>query len=415
MSGLLCDHDELDGAGLHRAELSAHEDYPASSPVARRARPDAEVRRLLLQLSVVAPPDESTPVATVRRNWRLAVKAFASRPRVASATDHVIDTGDRTIRLRIYSPTGTGTAGTSTAGPTAGGAPALVWFHGGGFVAGDLYTAGATCRALAAASGVTVVAVGYRLAPEHPLDAGREDCVAALTWLAAHAHELGIDPDRLAVGGDSAGGGLAALVAQQCAHNDISLAAQVLVYPATDLTGSLPSAREAMPGLLDHRWITWIKTQIATVSDLHDPSGSALSAGDLTGLAPTILLTAGFDPLRDEGLRYGTRLREAGVPVLHLHYPGQIHGFVSMDQVLHAGSDALGRLGRALAHVLATGDLRNNDHPDLPRRAHPVRRLRWLHPAQRLREAEVAMAAAVHLVRDVAVSTRSRHRKGSPQ
>ncbi|GAB05193.1 alpha/beta hydrolase fold domain-containing protein [Gordonia amarae] len=407
MSGLLCDSDELDGD-----QQGAHESHPGASPVPvpRRARPDAEVRRLLLQLSVVSPPDESTPVAAVRRNWRLAVKAFASRPRVASATDHVIDSGDRTIRLRIYSPVRPDTTGTDGAG-----APALVWFHGGGFVAGDLYTAGATCRALAAASGATVVAVSYRLAPEHPLDAGREDCLAALTWLAAHGRELGVDPARLAVGGDSAGGGLAALAAQHCARNGIGLAAQVLVYPATDLTGSLPSAHEAMPGLLDHRWITWIKSQISTVSDLHDPAGSALSAGDLTGLPPTILITAGFDPLRDEGLRYGTRLREAGVPVLHLHYPGQIHGFVSMDQVLHAGTDALGRLGRALAHVLADGELCDDDHPDLPRRAHPVRQLRWLHPAQRLREAEVVVAAAVHLARDVAGSTCSRHRKGSPQ
>jgi acetyl esterase len=159
-------------------------------PVQLRAtRPDAEVLRLFMQLNLWPRPKGGHTLRETRRNWQLAVKAFASREPVATVAERSIDGPHGPIKLRVYTPRGEGLR------------PILVWFHGGGFVAGDLYTAGATCRALANRSGAIVVAVQYRLAPEHPLEAGRSDCLEATRWVAANAAELGGDPLRIAVGG----------------------------------------------------------------------------------------------------------------------------------------------------------------------------------------------------------------------
>lgn len=313
----------------------------------------------------------------MRRGWQLAVKAFASREPVAAVTERLIPGPDGPVRLRAYRPDRTGLL------------PVLAWFHGGGFIFGDLYTAGATCRALANRSGAIVVAVQYRLAPEHPLEAGRADCLAAVRWLAQHAAELGGDNRKLAVGGDSAGGGIAALVAQHCARTGPALKSQVLVYPVTDMTGSYPSASEPMPRPLTPRWTAWIREQIAQVSDLSDPESSAIRTPGLSGVAPAIILTAGFDPLRDEGIDYAERLRAAGVPVRLLHYPGQIHGFVTFDRVLAASSDALRRLGAQLARS-CDGDLVSAVETDLPP-ARNIDQLRWLNPSQRWHELKVAL------------------------
>lgn len=349
--------------------------------ILRSPRPDPEVRRLLLQLAPVpAPSPHRTSVEAARRRWHVAVKAFGFQEEVGRVTDRDIPGPAGPVRLRVYTPAGA----VCGASPER---PVLAWFHGGGFVVGDLFTAGATCRALANRSGAVVVAVRYRLAPEHPLEDGRSDCAAAVRWLAEHAAELGGDAARLAVGGDSAGGGIAALVAQECAGQGPGLAAQVLVYPATDLTGGQPSASEPMPGLLSPRWLAWLRTHITRVTDLSDARVSPLQAADLRGLPPAIVLTAGFDPLRDEGLEYAARLRAAGVPVRALHYPGQIHGFVSFDRVLTGARDALGRVG---AHVneAFTGGLEPGVDGDLPPGRH-VDRMLWANPAQRWHELKV--------------------------
>lgn len=313
---------------------------------------------------------------SVRRDWQLAVKAFASREPVANVAEREVAGSAGAIRLRIYTPHGATRP-----------APALVWFHGGGFVFGDIYTAGATSRALANNSGAVVIAATYRLAPEHPLRDGLEDCRSALRWIAANALELGIDPDRIAVGGDSAGGGLAALVAQHSARHGPRLAAQVLVYPATDLTGSYPSQSEAMPGLLDSAWTSWIRGKITEVTDLSDPALSAVRTPDLSGVAPAIVLTAGFDPLRDEGLHYAQRLTDSGVPVRLLHFPGQIHGFLSLDRVLTGGRYGLRRLGAELAMAFSSGvePGRDDNLPWAPDLDHML----WLNPRQRWRELKV--------------------------
>jgi acetyl esterase len=343
----------------------------------RHPRPDPEVRRLLLQMAVVPPPKATRSVESVRREWQLAVKAFASREPVATVDDRQVAGQGGPIQLRIYTPHGADRPG-----------PALVWFHGGGFVLGDIYTAGATCRALAHHSGVTVIAVRYRLAPEHPLQAGVEDCLTALQWVAGHAAELGVNENLLAVGGDSAGGGLAALAAQRAARTGLQLAAQVLVYPATELAGCYPSATERMPGLLDHAWMEWIRAKIREVSDPSDAALSAIRTPDLSGLAPAIVLTAGFDPLRDEGLHYAQRLREHGVPVRLLHFPGQIHGFLTLDRVLAGGRYGLRRLGAELALAFTEG-VEPGVEDDLPGASVPDRVL-WRGSRQRWHELRVA-------------------------
>lgn len=343
----------------------------------RRAWPDPEVRRLLLQLTLMRPSEHSTlSVEDVRRDWQLAVKAFGSREPVASVSNHAMTVPGGTIRSRIYVPHDGGEL-----------LPALVWFHGGGFVFGDLYTAGSTCRALANASGAMVIAVEYKLAPEYSVHQGVDDCVQATQWVMDHADELGIDVAKIAIGGDSAGGGLAALVAQRLKGSGPGLAAQVLVYPATDLSGRSAAAAEDAPGLLDDHWVTWIREQIGRVTDLDDPALSALQATDVRGLAPAIVLTAGFDPLRDEGIAYARLLVAHGIAVRHLHFPGQIHGFLSMDRVLSAGRYGLKRLGSELALAFASG-VQPDVEGDLPRRRDRDPWL-WLRPEQRWHEAKV--------------------------
>lgn len=350
----------------------------------RRRRPDPEVRRLLWQLGSASSMGESRPVSWVRRDWQLAVKAFGSREPVASAEDQTIlheSRADGKIRLRIYRP---------RHAPKP--APALVWFHGGGFVFGDLYTAGSTCRALANRTGAVVIAVAYRLAPEHGLEAGRADCMAAVRHVVERADDLGIDRARIAVGGDSAGGGIAALIAHRCLLEGMQLAAQVLVYPATDLAGQHASAREAMPGLLTPEAMDWIRARIAEKSDLDDPESSALRIPELRGVAPAIVLTAGFDPLLDEDLAYIERLRRASVRVRHLHYPGQIHGFLSMDRVLSGARHALDLIGVHLGAAF-TGQFDPGMDVDLRGPGSDLGLL-WVHPRQRWHEIRVAALVA---------------------
>lgn len=367
-----------------RDELSPHPE------VLRLPRPDPDARRLLRQLNFWPPQPLTGPhvLRDGRRDLQLAIKAFGSREPVDSVAERTIEGPSGPIPVRIYTP-------------RSGSAPRglLVYFHGGGFIVGDLYTAGGTCRALANRTGAIVVAVQYRLAPEHPLEAGREDCIAAVEWLAEHAAELGADPDSVAVGGDSAGGMLAAAVAQHVAvRGGPRLAAQILIYPATDLESDFPSNRENAHGyLLTGERLAWVRHEISKVTDMTDPRLSPLRTPDLRGVAPAIVVTAGFDPIRDEGLAYAARLRAAGVPVHALHYPGQIHGFVSFDRVLLGARDALHRIGSALRGAPGTPGVRwSTDNGGPPRRLQDI--APWLQPAQRLNEAVVTGLAARELL-----------------
>jgi acetyl esterase len=343
----------------------------------RAARPDAEVRRLFMQLNLWPRGKNSISLSEARRHWQLVVKAFASREPVDTVAERAVAGANGPIRLRIYTPSGEGRR------------PVLVWFHGGGFVAGDLYTAGATCRALANRSGAIVVAVEYRLAPEHPLEVGRSDCLEATRWVAQNAEELGADPLRMAVGGDSAGGTQAAAVAQACAAGDgPALALQVLVYPATDLARDYESSGAVDEYLLGAADIAWMRSEIAKVSDITDPALSPIHGPYAPGLAPALVLTAGFDPLRDEALEYVDRLREHRVPVTSLHYPGQVHGFLSFDRISSGARDALRRIGSHVATVMEHEH--EGAHGDVGVLGASLDLLRWMTPAQRWNESVVA-------------------------
>jgi acetyl esterase len=255
-----------------------------------------------------------------------------------------------------------------------------------------------------------VVAIEYRLAPEHDMHAGLEDCLCAVRWLGDHADTIGGDSARLAVGGDSAGGALAARVAQRAAALDVSLVLQVLVYPATDLGGEHPSHSENATGyMLTSEHIAWFRRHIGEASDIHDPALSPLQAPDVSGLAPALVVTAGFDPLRDEGLAYAARLREAAVGVRSLHYGDHIHGFMSFDRVLRGGRDALDRIAASVAHTFAAGAFEPSvDGVYVDDGRSSSNRLTGAAVRQRWNEARVTQILAADWMQDHALSVASR-------
>jgi len=309
-------------------------------------RADRLDREAGLFLRVVSPlvgqPIRSEQVSTFRRSWRLLAVTLGRRVPVASIVERRIDGPGGQITLRVYTPKG-----------PAGLKPAFLWCHGGGFVVGDLDSNDAICRGVARAAQAVVVAVRYRLAPEHDLYAGREDFLAALNWVAEQGASIGIDPARLAIGGDSAGGNISAAVAQEnLRRGGPNLQLQVLVYPATDLLAEFPSKSENGRGyFLTADFIDSLRPLIEQGKDLTDPWLSPALSSNLHGLPPALILTAGFDPIRDDGLCYAAQLRTAGVPVELLHYPGQFHGFLNFDSIIGAARDALTRMGASLARV----------------------------------------------------------------
>jgi acetyl esterase/lipase len=229
----------------------------------------------------------------------------------------------------------------------------LVYFFGGGWTLGGIDTSDGVCRALANAAGCLVVTPGYRLAPEHPFPAAVNDCLAAVAWVAENAAALGADPARIAVGGDSAGGNLAAVAALQARDRDLPLAAQLLVYPNTCHHGDTDSLRDN-----DDRWmfnrhsVDWYwRNYLPDAEAGRDPRVSPLLAPDLSGLPPALVITAEYDPLRDEGERYAERMRAAGVPVTLSRYDGMAHGFFTMSGVL---PDARRAVAEAAAHLRET-------------------------------------------------------------
>ena len=211
--------------------------------------------------------------------------------------------------------------------------PAIVYFHGGGWVVGNLDTHDGTCRYIAASAGCVVVSVDYRLAPEHPFPAAPEDSIAAYAWVLEHAPQLGIDPERVGVMGDSAGGNLAAVVAQQAAPRGLTRPKlQCLVYPATDMSLDSPSHHAFAKGfVLSHESMVYFRNAYsADPDDWVDPMMAPIRATDLSGLSPALVYTAGFDPLRDEGRAYAAALTEAGVSVTERCYHDRVHGFFGM-------------------------------------------------------------------------------------
>ena len=218
--------------------------------------------------------------------------------------------------------------------------PAVAYFHGGGWVQGDLETHHGLCARLAQHADVLVLAVDYRLAPEHKFPAAVDDCFAAYHWLRAHGREIGADSARVAVAGDSAGGNLSAVVSQLAAGAGVPVpTCQVLIYPAVDFSLETESHRELADGhVIPRDRILWYSEQyLRGEADKADVRASPLRGPKLAGQPPTLVVTAGFDPLRDEGHAYADKLREAGVDVVYREYPGQIHAFVSLTKAIPQG------------------------------------------------------------------------------
>ncbi|QBX54700.1 alpha/beta hydrolase [Nocardioides seonyuensis] len=266
-------------------------------------------------------------------------------PQLESVTEATVPGGDGERPARIYRP-------------RAGDLPTVVFFHGGGWVIGDLDTHDLTCRTIASLCDAVVLSVDYRLAPEHPFPAAVEDALAATRWAADHTAELG-GSDVLAVAGDSAGGNLSAVVAQERRDAGERLDAQLLIYPGTDMLAELPSRTENAEGyFLDMPTMTWFAVNyLGAETDPAQPRLSPLR-GDLAGVAPAVVVVAQFDPLRDEGTAYAEALAAAEVPVLVEEFDGLIHGFVDMGQHSVAAQQAIEetcRLFRALLHPADSG------------------------------------------------------------
>jgi len=282
-----------------------------------------------------------------REQYLMRVNKLALKEQIFRTSDRVIPGPGSELPIRIYQPR------ESKPGERL---PVLVWFHGGGFVIGDLDTHDSACRVLANQTDCLVVAVDYRLAPEFKFPAAVEDSMAALRWVALHARELGGDPDRIAVGGDSAGGNLAAvcaLLARNEGHP--RLAFQLLVYPCTAPEPETPSHRKFAEGyILTRNAITWFyKQYVRSAKDFQDFRFAPLVADDLANLPPALVLVAGFDPLRDEGVDYAKRMIEAGNRVTLANYEGMVHGFYLMGAAVDAAKRAIAQSAQALREAFA--------------------------------------------------------------
>jgi acetyl esterase len=244
------------------------------------------------------------------------------------------------VPVRLYRPTATQTP-----------QPVLVYLHGGGWTIGDLDTHDVLCRQLAREGACAVVSVDYRMGPEHRFPVAVEDCVEAFSWVQAQVQALHLDASRMAVGGDSAGGNLAAALClvQREAGRPMP-AFQMLIYPATDMRAVAPSHTTNGQGyMLTNDSINWYRgNYIADQADWSDWRASPLLASSHAGLPPALVLTAGFDPLRDEGLQYANALSAAGVPTQYVCFERQIHGFITMGRVIEEAHTAVGLCGTAL-------------------------------------------------------------------
>jgi acetyl esterase len=271
--------------------------------------------------------------------------AMDEPPPVASVEDRVIPGPAGDLPVRIYTPDVDDSA-----------RPVIAYFHGGGFVFCSIDTHDGTCRRLANATGAIVVSVEYRLAPECPFPAALDDCYAATVWTHGYASALGADPHQLVVAGDSAGGNLAAVVAQMARdRGEPPIAFQVLVYPVIDAACDSASYTDNAEGyFLEKPDMQWFWAQyLGDDGDGTNPLASPCRATDLSGLPPAVVITAEYDPLRDEGEAYAAALDAAGVPVTMRRYDGMIHGFASMPMLFPEADEATEQIGGALRAAFA--------------------------------------------------------------
>jgi acetyl esterase len=278
------------------------------------------------------PPLNELPVPAARGAYD-QLAGFAGEPAAVARVEDVSADG---VPVRLYWPEGEGPY------------PVLIWIHGGGWVLGSVPGYDTVARDLCTRAACLVVAVDYRLAPEHPFPAAVVDVHTVATWVESHIESFGGDPTRLAVAGDSAGGNLSAVLANELPG---TFRLQVLIYPATDLATEHPSKAENGAGLLLTKdAMAWFEQHYLAGADPHNPQLSPLLATDTTlaTAPPALILTAEYDPLRDEGEAYADRLRAAGVAVEHHRYDGMIHAFFAMRGVVPAANDALDQVSAAL-------------------------------------------------------------------
>lgn len=303
---------------------------------------DPHAQALLDAFAAMPAPDYATLSAEQWRASMAGPSMFAPGDPVASIDNRDIPGPGGPLRVRLYRD-------------APGALPITVFFHGGGFVAGSLDTHDNICRCLARRAGSLVISVDYRLAPEAPFPAAVKDACAALAWAHRNARELGGDAARIAVAGDSAGGNLAAVAAQHWRDHGPALRHQLLLYPLTDWRVDTESYRNYAKGYyLSWEMMDWFTRQY--LPDQHaadDLRASPLRARDLSGLPSATVITAEYDPLRDEGEAYARAMRDAGVAVELHRWPGQIHGFASMLGAIDAADQALSTAARALREALA--------------------------------------------------------------
>ena len=306
---------------------------------------DPQVQELLDALESVGGPRYIEMSAVEGREWFQNFRRPSDIP-IGHVEDRTIPGPAGETPVRIYTPVVA----------TADVLPALVFFHGGGWVVGDLESHDPVCRALANASGCKVIAVDYRLAPEHPWPAAPDDCFAALDWAVTHADSIGVDGQRLAVGGDSAGGNLAAAVTLRArANQGPQITSQLLIYPALDAGMGFASVDENAEGyFLEKAGMEWFYGHyVPAGTDVTIPDISPLHAEDLFGLPQAYIVTAGYDPLRDEGHEYASKLKAAGVSVTYVAYPGMVHGFFGFQATVDVAREAVQAAGRALGKSLS--------------------------------------------------------------
>jgi acetyl esterase len=304
-----------------------------------------EVRALLEAIEAAGTQAiETLPLQEARQAALDGIRIVGGQPEeIGRVEDLRIPHPEGPIPIRVYTPEGDGPF------------PCLVYFHGGGWVVCNLDTHEVVCRAIARRAGAVVVSVDYRLSPEYKFPAAVEDCYAATQWVAANAARLGVDPGRMAVGGDSAGGNLATVMCLKSRdEGGAGLALQVLVYPVTNLASfDTESYREFAEGhYLTRAEMEWFRGHyLARIKDALNPYASPLLAADLRGLPPTLAITAECDPLRDEGEAYAKRLADAGVAVTCSRYGGMIHPFFSMGGVLSQGYRAIEQVAAAVRQM----------------------------------------------------------------
>ncbi|HEU0022372.1 MAG TPA: alpha/beta hydrolase [Dehalococcoidia bacterium] len=302
---------------------------------------DPQVQAVMEQVAALGfPPVHTVSPEEARANGR--ARPRAKGPDVARVEDRTIPGPGSELPVRIYTPRGTGPF------------PSLVWFHGGGWVVGDLDSADATARYLTAGSNCIVVSVNYRLAPETKFPGPAEDCYAATEWVTQNAASINADPHKLAVGGDSAGGNLATAVCLMSRdRGGPALSFQLLVYPVTDCKFATESYSSNAEGYqLSRDSMVWYWNHyLQSDADASNPYASPLQAKDLGGLPPAMVITAEFDPLRDEGEAYARRLEAAGVSTTCTRYDGMIHGFFGMAAAVDKGKQAV---DQATSMLMAT-------------------------------------------------------------